>query len=433
MAKVGITIEVDEKGGVKSVKRLGQEIEKLKSPTQAATREVEKFGRTWKSNNEILATSIKTNKLLVTAIASGVALSIKNLSDLVDTYSLLDSQIKLVIDSQEDLIRVQSELLDVANQTRQSFEDTVTLYTRLDRATKQLGIPDSEVLEVTKTLNEAILVSGASSAEASAAIRQLSQGLASGALRGDELRSVLEQVPRVAQLIADGLGITVGQLREFGAAGELTTGRIVKAIQEQGNVVNKEFRQIRATTGQTVTVFTNNVKELATEVIGATGAQEAFNTALDATNTVLGEINKQIAETKEGTRDQNILLRSRVALQEEINRLEFEQLNFQSARQGAINETIQKQLQEAKSRLETFEEQNKAELAAIDARSNRERVAEEDFKRRRIADAEAAEAWFCAGRYLERGPLVRGGRGSGHVRPLARLAGGDEGQPHAHD
>src|SRR5690606_2602352 len=93
----------------------------------------------------------------------------------------------------ENLTTVTSRLFDVANRTRSSFEGTANLYARVALATKELGIGQQELLTFTERVNQAIILSGASAQEAQAGLIQLSQGLASGALRGDELRSVLEQ------------------------------------------------------------------------------------------------------------------------------------------------------------------------------------------------------------------------------------------------
>ena len=76
----------------------------------------------------------------------------------------------------------------------------------------------------------AVRVSGASAATSAAGITQFGQALSSGRLNGDELRSVLENLPRLAQALADGLGVTVGELRRMGEAGELTGQKVAGAL-----------------------------------------------------------------------------------------------------------------------------------------------------------------------------------------------------------
>ena len=71
----------------------------------------------------------------------------------------------------------------------------------------------------------------ATAAEASAAFTQLSQALGSGALRGDEFRSIAEQAPLVLQAISDETGIAAGDLKEYAAQGLLTSDIVIKALK----------------------------------------------------------------------------------------------------------------------------------------------------------------------------------------------------------
>ena len=98
----------------------------------------------------------------------------------------------------------------IANATRSDFEATSELYARLANSSKELGVGQEQLLKFTKILNQAIVLSGASAEEAAGGIRQLAQGMASGTLRGDELNSVMENFPKVADIIAQGLGVTRG-------------------------------------------------------------------------------------------------------------------------------------------------------------------------------------------------------------------------------
>src|SRR5690606_18736649 len=125
-------------------------------------------------------------------------------------------RLSLVTSGTEQLVRVQNELFAVAQSTRAPLVDTVDLYGRMARATQELGVSEGQLLTVTNAINQAIVISGASASSAQAALIQLGQGFAAGALRGEELNSVLEQTPRIAQAIADGMRVSVGELRRLG-------------------------------------------------------------------------------------------------------------------------------------------------------------------------------------------------------------------------
>lgn len=201
----------------------------------------------------------RTARLLTGAFAgiSAVALG-RQFLDLADRSTQLENRLKLVTNSTTELTIVQQELFELSQRTRTSFEGTVTLFSRVSRATSELGISQSRMLRVTETINQAMVVSGASAQEAEAALIQLSQGLAAGALRGEELNSVMEQTPRLAQAIAAGMGITIGQLRQMGQEGRITAQTVIEALESQAETIANEFGDMRATVGQAMTAVGNS-------------------------------------------------------------------------------------------------------------------------------------------------------------------------------
>lgn len=215
--------------------------------------------------------------LLKTALAAvGVGVAIKQYVELSNTYQTLQNRIRLVTSSQQEQVAVTRELLDVSNQTFTSLRDTSELYARLAFNTRNLGLTQQEVLDVTRSLNQAVILSGAGAREASNAIIQLSQGLASGTLRGDELRSVLEQLPFVADVIAEGLEVDRSALRRLGSEGEITSEKIVRALQDAAPRIQAEFDKLTPTIGQAFKVLQNQILAAVGEFNNATGASNFF-------------------------------------------------------------------------------------------------------------------------------------------------------------
>lgn len=206
--------------------------------------------------------------------------TIKSIIEIADTYSLLESRLKLVTSGAQELKEVQAALLVIANESRVAYEGTANLYARLGRSTEHLGTSTEDLLKVTETISKALIVSGATATEAENALIQLSQGMASGTLRGDELRSVLEQVPRVAKAIADGMGITVGQLREFGKAGKLTAEAVIPALISQLGKISKEFAQIDVTVGQSIAVLKNAFFSIIDEANNSSSATDSISESI---------------------------------------------------------------------------------------------------------------------------------------------------------
>lgn len=219
--------------------------------------------------------------MLKGAIAAlGIGVAIKESIKMADTFKLMEGRLSLVTNGYQELTSAQQSLFAISQNTRQSLESTTDLYTRIARSTKELGKSQSEMLTVTEAINKSFIISGSSAQSANAAIIQLGQGFASGRLNGDELRSVLENAPRLAEAIAKGMKVTVGQLREMGAEGKLTSEEVFKAIQSQSEVINKEFSKIQMTVGQSVLTVKNSIMQLVGEFDKATGASSAVSDSI---------------------------------------------------------------------------------------------------------------------------------------------------------
>lgn len=210
----------------------------------------------------------------------GAAITAGELIRLMDTFTNLQNRLRATGLEAQNLSAVYRELLGVANSTRSSFEGSVELYSRLALSSKELGVSQQELIDFTKSLNQAIILSGASATEAQAGLIQLSQGMASGTLRGDELRSVLEQLPAVADVIAKQLGVTRGELRKMGEDGKITATTILDAFANARGELEGRFATTVPTISQSFQVLKNNVVDLAGSFDQATGTSAAISQAL---------------------------------------------------------------------------------------------------------------------------------------------------------
>ncbi|ERL02460.1 hypothetical protein O999_06005 [Pseudomonas putida LF54] len=146
----------------------------------------------------------------------------------------------------------------MANNTGSSLESTVSLYTRLANATRGAGFTQEQLLNVTDALNKAFVISGATMQEASNAAIQLSQGLASGTLRGEELNSVMEQGPRITRALAEYLGVTNGQIRQMAADGKITSDVVTNALLKSLSSLNSELDKMPRRFEQASVALKNN-------------------------------------------------------------------------------------------------------------------------------------------------------------------------------
>ena len=212
--------------------------------------------------------------------AIGIGASVREFVTMADASTNMASKLALVTGSAAELAQVQRRLFDVAQASRVGFVGLADTYTQFARSTKDLGVSQTALLDITKTISQAITISGGSAASAQAALVQLGQGFASGALRGEELNSVLEQTPRLAQAIADGLGVGIGKLREMGSNGELTAEKVLGALQKAAAGIESEFARMTPTIEQSITKITNSMTRLVGEIDKGVGATAKLSSAL---------------------------------------------------------------------------------------------------------------------------------------------------------
>lgn len=231
----------------------------------------------------------------------GVAL-IRGLVRTADTFTLIQNRLKVVTSSTQELNHVTEELFGIAQRTRASFKATAEVYARAARAVETLGVSQKETLQFTETLNQAVILSGASTAEAAGGLIQLSQALASSRLSGDEFRSVSEQLPVVLKIIAKELGVNIGQLRKLGQEGQLTADVVLRAFKNAREEIATEFAKTIPTIGQSFVILQNALikfigrmnestlvgKALSLTVIGLANNFDTFGRSVLVVTTILG-------------------------------------------------------------------------------------------------------------------------------------------------
>lgn len=179
--------------------------------------------------------------------------SVSSIVRLTDSLTNLDNRIALVTGRTRELAGVQRELLRVSFRTGTQIAANAAVFNKFGISLKKVGIDSTNILRATETIAQTIRLSGSSAESANAAIIQLGQGLSSGTLRGEELNSVLEQLPRLAQAIADELNIGVGELRKMGEQGKITSATVFKAIRNQAGIIAEEFKTLNSTIGTATT------------------------------------------------------------------------------------------------------------------------------------------------------------------------------------
>jgi len=244
------------------VDHLDQSLEK----TNHELKDTETFGHRATSEVEGLRNSF--NALTGVLAAVGIGTSAMEIAQVSDQYKTLSGRIQIAIGDNANLKQAMDDVANVAIKTNSNLVATGDLFARLTKIGQEMKWPQEQALALTETINRAIQVGGGSAEANEAAITQLNQALGSGVLRGDEFNSMVEQSPRLTQAMADGLGVTTGQLREMANQGQLTTAVVTKAILSQSEVITAEFNKFPATIGASI----ENLKTAWTIYIGEADA-----------------------------------------------------------------------------------------------------------------------------------------------------------------
>ncbi|MBN5380649.1 tape measure protein, partial [Serratia marcescens] len=233
-----------------------------------------------KLERQAAATGSTFGTLSRVAAAVTAALSFREVLSYADAWTTLNNKLANAVRANETLADVTERVFQITQDTRSSLNGTATLYARLERATRSYNTSADDLAKLTTIINQGFVVSGATAQEAEGAIVQLSQGLASGVLRGQEYNSVAEQGSRLSIALADSLGVSIGQLRAMAAQGKLTTDVVVKGLLSQGDAIGREFAKTTMTIGQASQIASNNItKFIGTSTTVRTGVM-VFNDAI---------------------------------------------------------------------------------------------------------------------------------------------------------
>ncbi|EMI8342091.1 tape measure protein [Proteus mirabilis] len=249
MANVGeivYQVQMDVQQLLTSQRQLEQRLNRMDSS----------FNRTSQSVNNTERSMLSLSK--VAASLAGY-LSASMVASYSEAWTELNNKLSNSVRASESLIDVTQRVFDISQATRSSLDATATLYARLERGTREYNTSAEDLAKLTSIINQGFIVSGATAQEAENAIIQLSQGIASGVLRGEEFNSVAEQGSRLMVALADSMGVGIGQLRKMAAEGKLTTDVVVKGLLSQGDAIGKEFAKTTRTMSQAFQEAGNNL------------------------------------------------------------------------------------------------------------------------------------------------------------------------------
>ena len=222
---------------------------------------VNSFKRNINSTNQALAS------LRNTIVA---AFSVREIVQAANVMIGVENRMNALTGSATETASAMNHMRRIASDSRSDFDAVAMLFTRLALATEHLGATQKDVADATQTVANTFIIAGSHAQEANNSARQLAQGLASGALRGDELRSVMENNTILTKMLAEGLNMTVGELREFGHAGKLTAETVMPVLIKGTKETNEQISKMPMTLGQAGVALRNNFQFMIGDIQKAT-------------------------------------------------------------------------------------------------------------------------------------------------------------------
>ena len=183
--------------------------------------------------------------------------SVRWLVNTSDQLTSINARLRLMTGSAEAAAAAQEEIYQAAMRSRGAYADMADFVSQLGTVAGNAFTGTDELVAFAEQIQKQMAISGASGASAQAALVQLTQGLASGTLRGEELNSVLEQTPMIAQTIAEYMGVTTGEMRELASEGKVTAEVVKNAMLGAAEETNAQFEQMPMTWAQVWTMFQN--------------------------------------------------------------------------------------------------------------------------------------------------------------------------------
>ncbi|MDC4764353.1 tape measure protein [Acinetobacter baumannii] len=255
-----LVIVIDSQNAERNARNLGNELDSIERKGDFATKSMDGL-------------SVATRQLA--GYMAGLVTVSAAISKM-DTYTGLQNRLKLVTNNQIELNKATEDTFRIAQKTYSAWDSVLQVYQRFSDNAKTLNLTMDDTARLTETVSKAVAISGASASAADAALVQFGQALASGTLRGEELNSVMEQTPALAKAIAQGMGITVGELRSVAAEGKITSQEIVKALKNVQNDVDALFAKTDITIGQSLTLLNNEITKFVGEAGKGSGAAQVL-------------------------------------------------------------------------------------------------------------------------------------------------------------
>lgn len=276
-----LALGIDASGAKTGANVFQQATNQIKSAGQQASKATNEVIKDIQSIGVVSKAAAYTMGLLGGAFAAlSLAQVARDVIKVGDAYTLLDARLKLATGSTVNATAAHKALLSIAQESSAGFEEVSSLYIRLAQNSQKLGLSTKDLEGITRTITEALAVSGATATETAASLLQLGQAMSSGTLNGDEFKSISEQFPKLLDIISAATGTAREELKKMGSEGQLSTRVIVQSIQDQADVVHTQFTAMGDTVSKASTRMQNAWNELLVQLNRTGGVTDGLTSTM---------------------------------------------------------------------------------------------------------------------------------------------------------
>lgn len=291
--KLSLIITTDGKAAVTGIRQIRQEAEGVGTSAHAgATQAGAAFDGLW---SKVGALGRNLSALL--GIGFGAAM-VKEAVMSGDAYNTLQARIQDATRAKGNYAATSQAVLEISQRTGAQLSTSVSLYQSLARSAGELGAKQADVLKLQETVQKLGVIGGAATANMNAGLLQFGQMLAGGVAHAEEMNSLLENIPAVAEAIAKGMGMTTGQLRAAVLEGKVLSQDVMRAILSQSGDVEARFKSMPASIERATTELDNAWSLFMGNLTKSSGLAQGLADIIHGTAQTLTEWGKELDPTK---------------------------------------------------------------------------------------------------------------------------------------
>jgi len=271
----GLTATVNQ--GTRQFQLFGRQLDQTAAKTAALAK-----------NTGTLTGGLGALRTLLPAL--GFALLIRHATQAAEQFKSIEGRVRLATEAMGDYNHVSRELFAISQRSGVALANTANLFININRAAEDIGRSRADVLQLTDTIQQLGVISGASGEAMRNSLRQFSQAMAGGVVRAEEFNSIIENTPEIAVRIARGMGMSVGQLRLAVVEGRVLSDQVFASLLSQTDQIQRDFENMPLTIGRAWTMLTNSMGRYVAMANESSGLTSTLATAIQRASRALDEM-----------------------------------------------------------------------------------------------------------------------------------------------